>query len=272
MKTVTKSALFRNEYDRLRLDFFLRFISEPTSSIVDIGSGCGVFLGKLRDRGFTNLSGIEPNEEAVKASEKFYGFRIYQSALSDPSLPQTSFDAAVLIAVVEHFTDPVESLRQIWSLLKPGGLLYINTPDLAHVVLRSGLAKYFKFVHTNYFTETSLKNAARLAGFEIVGSWTLPSVVSSSTLLAPDSFTVGELHLMVRKIEGRTSILEKEDWRKVYRTVLQRWRVDRFYAFSKRLLAFLRRRGIISKQKHRVHNLGSVQVPAEVGWLQKTDH
>ena len=239
----------RSEYDRLRLDFFERFVTDKNAAIVDIGSGYGDVLHGLTLRGYTRISGIEPNAEAVVVSRNNFSFSIQHAGLGDAELPKDTFDAALLIAVVEHFTDPIAALRHVYSILKPGGLFYINTPDLYGFAVRHGLGqdKFFKFVHTFYFTETSLKNCLRKAGFEIAGSWTLPADLRYATLLAPDNFALGELNIVARRpMAGlATQTIERENWQAIADFVHRRIRQDRPYRLAARTFEILRHRPLI---------------------------
>jgi SAM-dependent methyltransferase len=253
------------EYDRLRLDFFERFVLNKNGSIVDIGSGYGRFLDRLRERGYTTLAGIEPSDEAVAVSRANFPFPVQHAGLGDADLPQDTFDAALLIAVVEHFTDPVAALSHVYSILKPGGLFYINTPDLRGFAVRHGLGKdkFFKFVHTFYFTETSLKNCLRKAGFEIAGSYNLPPDLRYSTLLAPDNFALGELNVMARRPAGGTvaPAIEREDWRELAGFVSCRIREDRPYRLAARTFEILRHRPIIGGLVRRFQKQQRARLP-----------
>lgn len=46
------------------------------------------------------------------------------------------FDAIVMIALIEHLVDPVTALRKIAQMLKPGGVLYVDTPNIAKYTRR----------------------------------------------------------------------------------------------------------------------------------------
>ncbi|GEM_PF-4526093 len=237
----------RGEYDRLRLDFFTKILKDKNARILDIGSGYGRFLKSLEERGYRNLHGLEPNREAVKVAEENYGYKFYNAGLGDASLPEKEFDAATLIAVIEHFTDPVKALRDMYKLLRPGGYLYVNTPNLEDVVLRQGINKYFKFVHTFYFTEKSLKNALKKAGFEIAGSYTLPADRRFSNLLCPENYSNSELNIIAKRPlkDGAALEIEKEDWKKIRDKVRSIWRKDKYYALTGRLLSIWRHRKFI---------------------------
>lgn len=233
----------RSEYDRIRLDFLTQFFPDKSAKIVDIGSGYGLFLKGLYARGYQNLYGCEPNREAARVIKENFGFNVFNSGLGDSTLPHDYFDAATLVAVVEHFTDPIGSLKHIYRLLKPGGLFYINTPNLKDVVLRQGWNKFFKFVHTFYFTETSLKNILRKAGFEIVASYTLPANLRYAGWLSPERYSSSELNIIARR-PSRGAILrtdtELENWQEIKNAALSAWQRDKYYNFARRVISFFR--------------------------------
>lgn len=62
--------------------------------------------------------------------------------------PDMSFDAVMCIEVLEHLPEPVEALRELTRLLKPGGWLIVTAPfcSLAHMTpffYQTGYSRYF---------------------------------------------------------------------------------------------------------------------------------
>jgi SAM-dependent methyltransferase len=52
-------------------------------------------------------------------------------------VPDAQYDAIVLSHVLEHLPEPIAALSEIWRILKPGGLLYIETPSDRSLLRRS---------------------------------------------------------------------------------------------------------------------------------------
>jgi SAM-dependent methyltransferase len=87
--------------------------------ILDYGCGNGAFVEFLKSKGY---------QEAT-------GFDRFVKAFSDPAILACSFHAVVSYDVIEHVEDPGEFMREMISLLNPGGLLVIGTPNAAAVSL-----------------------------------------------------------------------------------------------------------------------------------------
>src|SRR5208282_5445413 len=95
--------------------------------LLEIGSYCGIFLDRIRASGW-EVTGLEPDRGAADYSRAKYGLRIVDGVLPNPSLPDKNFDAVVMLHVIEHMPDPSENLREIHRVLKPGGVLVVETP------------------------------------------------------------------------------------------------------------------------------------------------
>jgi len=71
--------------------------------------------------------------------------------------------------VIEHVPDPVGVLGTIRSLLVPGGVAVISTPNAEELLLSVGSDAYraffYRIVHRYYFNAASLARAAGRAGF-----------------------------------------------------------------------------------------------------------
>jgi 2-polyprenyl-3-methyl-5-hydroxy-6-metoxy-1,4-benzoquinol methylase len=98
--------------------------------ILDVGCGDGFHLDVLREFGEKSwtLEGIDADERAVHIGRE-NNLEIHQGTLDTVDLARDSYDLVLLIQTVEHVADPPELLRQIRSLLRPGGRLVIVTDN-----------------------------------------------------------------------------------------------------------------------------------------------
>jgi len=154
------------------LEFFSTNIPSDLNQdlrILDIGCGTGETLNHLVQKTHATGYGIEPSESVARWASEKHGHTIIQKDFFDNQLPDNQFDLIVASAVMEHFLEPFQGLREIKRLIKPGGLLFIRVPDLERCDFHhSSTAKIFKVVHTYYFTKDTLSTLLSKAGFEIV--------------------------------------------------------------------------------------------------------
>jgi SAM-dependent methyltransferase len=165
-------------------------------SVLDVGCGPGALLAFLRERGL-DVAGLEASPVAAAYARDALGLVVTDGSVNDADLPGR-YDVAVSTASIEHFTDPMRAVDRMQRMLKPGGLLYVNTPDLLGCVLKKGTGNCFKFVHTYYFTEKSLGNLLRKAGLEIVRSWPMAPILKAD-VLHPGNYCSGELNIIALK-------------------------------------------------------------------------
>lgn len=120
-------------------------------SVLEIGSNKGDLLHLLKERIPTaSILGLEPGANVDLAVPTLHAF-------FSRGLFSCRFDAVVLKQVAEHFKDPRALLADAASLLKDGGVLYVEVPNLA-VTLRHR-TEDFVLEHVGYFTLDTLARA-----------------------------------------------------------------------------------------------------------------
>ena len=141
------------------------------SRILDVGAGSGKFVRFLRARGIA-AEGVEPSAalfDRFLAGDE--SFRHGDAAARRPAADGT-FDVVTTFDVIEHVERPASFLHDLAALLKPGGLLFISTPDvssLAATIMRRWWHFYNRY-HLSYFSTAVLARAARPHGLELVES------------------------------------------------------------------------------------------------------
>jgi 2-polyprenyl-3-methyl-5-hydroxy-6-metoxy-1,4-benzoquinol methylase len=101
----------------------------PGGSLLDVGCATGLFLNAMRDFGQWNLTGIELSHSAAEYARQRFGLNVVEGSLEKGQFEPECFDIITLWDVLEHLDNPLEALRQVYRLLKPGGWILIKTPD-----------------------------------------------------------------------------------------------------------------------------------------------
>ena len=98
---------------------------KPSASLRDLGCGTGTFLGALGQGGYTDLMGCDGHE--FKGTSRFK----FVKADLNAKLPfkDAQFAIVTAIEVIEHLENPRHLVREIFRILKPGGLAIITTPN-----------------------------------------------------------------------------------------------------------------------------------------------
>ncbi len=139
-----------------------RLLSLPrTVAVLDVGSGSGEIGRALQERGFTELYAVEVDSASVTATRSYYK-RIEESL---DGFRGRTFDAAVLLDVLEHVEDPRALLADAASLVRPGGSLLLSVPNIGHwsarLLMTFGLLRFSNRgildpTHRHFFTRQRL--------------------------------------------------------------------------------------------------------------------
>jgi SAM-dependent methyltransferase len=151
----------------------------PGTDVFDVGAGIGC-AAKVFELAGHPASGIEPNFGFQEFSKNQLHARVASGDLWD--IPtQAAHDTVLLVHVIEHFRSPRQALRHIHRILKPGGQLYVECPNLgAPFATRP---KLFHFAHIHNFTPLTLQMLARRCGFEVVCWFSTPENPNLQVLL-----------------------------------------------------------------------------------------
>jgi len=156
----------------------LRF--KKTGRLLDVGCATGFLLQEALKAGF-QVYGIEISEWAVKyAQDTLKLDNIFCGELGQAEFPDSYFDVIILKDVIEHLPDPKNTLVKLRRLLKPDGLLCVNTPDIDSLTSKLLRAKWWgvKQEHLYYFTKKTFYRLLRVSGYAPVKCKKSPRVFS----------------------------------------------------------------------------------------------
>jgi len=97
--------------------------------LLDIGCGTGMFLKAMQRYQGWELYGIEPVLAVANIARDQHHLEIFPGTLLESKFPDNFFSVVTLWDVLEHVSDPSDSLKEILRILKPGGWVFIQTPD-----------------------------------------------------------------------------------------------------------------------------------------------
>lgn len=154
----------------LALDGDISFHARPgRGRLLDIGCNEGRGLALYARSGFATVEGLETNAVAAAAARR-RGFTVHGGALAE-FRPNQPYDVAVLSNVLEHALDPVDMLRHVRRILKPGGEVWISCPNAASWLRALFGRRWINWhvpFHIVHFTESSLSRALTAGGFETI--------------------------------------------------------------------------------------------------------
>ena len=99
----------------------------PPSRVLEVGCAHGGFVALLQWAGF-DATGLELSPWVVDFAGKAFSIPVLLGPLEDQDIEKNSLDVIVLMDVIEHLSDPVTTIAHCLSLLKPEGILLIQTP------------------------------------------------------------------------------------------------------------------------------------------------
>ena len=144
-----------------------RMLGEPAVRLrlLDVGCASGQFLGDAASR--FDVEGVELSSAAAEVA-RGKGFVVHQGYVTD--LPGSEqYDVVTLIQLIEHVVDQDETLKSVWRLLKPGGVLYVSTPasDSASFAYLERLHRHVAgFAHVSIYGKEALVRLVEQHGFE----------------------------------------------------------------------------------------------------------
>jgi len=173
-----QSAASRLEeaYRRMVLRDHVRFVaqslrrSQARGPLLDVGSGGGLFLGLMRERGFRAV-GLDFSREAAAIGWRQQQAPAVCAMLENVPFPAESFAGISMFHVLEHLYDPRAYLSAARKLLAPDGRLVVQVPNLASWQFRL-LGRSWNGVdvprHLFDFRDRDVEKLLEQCGFEVL--------------------------------------------------------------------------------------------------------
>ena len=176
------SGRFRHQVEALKKHLPLR-----DAKVLDIGCGGGLFLSLLK-REEAQVVGIELSDSRAHYAATRNDLEVHKRPIESDFWQKgytDRFDAVTLWDVIEHVNYPLQTLQCTASVLKPGGLILIDTPCRDSFYHRAGELTYrlsggrfptflnamyssHLFGHKQIFSTAEMKELFRSCGLEVV--------------------------------------------------------------------------------------------------------
>ena len=133
--------------------------------LLEIGPGKGTFLAKAASDGF-EVHAIELNSLLIERLKKTTD-KIYVQDILELDLPADYFDVIYFRDVMEHIPDISPFLQKVKQVLKPAGILFIDTHNIDSLINRATREYHtviFAFEHPVHWSPKTLSLAGTLAG------------------------------------------------------------------------------------------------------------
>jgi 2-polyprenyl-3-methyl-5-hydroxy-6-metoxy-1,4-benzoquinol methylase len=167
----------------------------PPGRLLDVGCGDGAFAASMASEGW-RACGIDFDEGAVAAARRHGLIDVKVGDLIGQNYPAVSFDAIVMNNVIEHLSNPGETLAECQRILASGGRLVTITPNvesLGHAIFGADWRGLEPPRHLLLYTDRALRQVAERAGFTQIQIFSTPLDKESGTAILRTSAKIAEL-------------------------------------------------------------------------------
>jgi SAM-dependent methyltransferase len=162
----------RNFVQARKIKPLTKYLSD-SAVVIDVGPGNGEFLHLLRQHGRSDweLWGVDFSDAVIRQL-RTRGFKGVCARFETVEWDASPVDAIVMNQLIEHLDDPSAAVIKAYDILKPGGVLFIETPSTDAWDYRLFRRRYWGGWHTprhwHLFRVETLSDLVRRSGFEVV--------------------------------------------------------------------------------------------------------
>jgi len=174
-----------------QMDIVERYVSPGLA--LNVGA-MGRAIHIVQDRGW-RLKVVDASSYAAETARALWGIDVTVSRIEDYTNDGEAFDFVRMGHVIEHLADPESAMRNVASIMRPGGVILIDTDNaegfrsqieslIRRLVGEGAAARLVKMatgkqlkkkygrlippVHVNIFSERALRRVLEEAGFEVL--------------------------------------------------------------------------------------------------------
>lgn len=162
----------KNFLDNRTFAALTRDIKGSSLTALDVGGGSGWLLDDLKraDPRVNRTAVVDIDSRAAEIARK--NGHSYHLATFNAFETDERFDVILMLNLIEHVPDPVAALRKARELLRPGGRIWIKTPNFdaldARIFKHRSWGGFHTPRHFVLFTKDSLVRICEAVGFTVV--------------------------------------------------------------------------------------------------------
>lgn len=187
----TLDFMTRNEADmafKRRVRTIFEWIDpQDDDLILDMPCGRGFYLSMFRYVSGCRLIGADLDWDVLVKAQRntadLPGILLNHANIYALPYPDNTFDGVILSEILEHIDDDVAGLREVYRVLKPGGIVAITVPNANYPFWWDPINKTLETLfkrhigrgplagiwanHVRLYTRDQLRDSAQAAGFSI---------------------------------------------------------------------------------------------------------
>ena len=135
--------------------------------LLEIGSD-GQFLRLAAASGWS-VTGLQPDAATCADAAARFGLELQPVTLGEAAFPDASFDVVTLFHVIEHVPSPRALCREVLRVLRPGGALFAETPNVDTLWFRVLGPRWRQLIPDHYwfFSPTTLCGMLTRVGYAV---------------------------------------------------------------------------------------------------------
>jgi len=197
---------YRKDVDAIILTAIKRYVdiekdfTNGAKSILDVGCAYGYYLDIARLHGWKTV-GVEFHEECSKFANEHFGLNVHHGSYDDHGFGEDEFDVVTCWDVLEHLNNPQRFFEVAHRILRPGGKLFLTTPDIESLPSRIMKSRWMGIKsreHQYFFSRETLSRYLEKNGFSMESCKYVGKYITSDLLIRRLQYYLGPLASILR--------------------------------------------------------------------------